>query len=190
MISCKPLSHARGIALVSSMLLLLIITVLAIGMFRTLGVQEKIAGNLREKERALHAATTAQQFAEWWLATGNNAARPPVTCDGTVLNANLGQGQICSNRLTSVASPPLRVGNAEGGVTFNPGQTMNITTTSGRDTYYKTPRFYIADLGVSADATGEVYQIDAVGYGATASAVAVVESTFAVRMGVIDRGGP
>jgi len=190
MISRKLHSHARGMALVSSMLLLTIVTVLAIGMFRTLGVQEKIAGNLREKERALHAAVTAQQFAEWWLATGDNAARPPVTCDGPVLNANLAQGQVCANRLTSVTSPPLRVGDAEAGVAFNPGQSMNITTTSGRDTYYKIPRFYIADLGLSADATGEAYQIDAVGYGATASAVAVVESTFVVRMGVIDRGGP
>ena len=41
----------RGIALVSSMLLLLIITILALSMFRSLGTQEKIAGNVREKDR-------------------------------------------------------------------------------------------------------------------------------------------
>jgi type IV pilus assembly protein PilX len=175
-------------ALVSSLLLLVIVTVLAMGMFRTLGAQERIAGNLREKQRALHAAIAAQQYAEWWLSTGSNAATPPVTCEGTVLNANLGQGQICSNRLTSVTNEPLRVGNKDAGVTFNPGQILNVTTASGRDTYYKTPRFYITEIGPSADATGNVYQIDAVGYGATRSAVAVVESTFVVSSGVKNLG--
>jgi type IV pilus assembly protein PilX len=177
-------------ALVSSMLLLVVVTLLAIGMFRTLVAQEKIAGNLREKTRALHAAVTAQQYAEWWLTKDNHSAMPPVTCDGTVLNANLNQGQICSNRLTSVTNPPLLVGDAEAGVTINPGQAMTVTTRSGRDTYYKTPRFYIADLGPAADATGEVYQISAVGYGATASAVAVVESTYVVSTEVLDRSLP
>jgi len=62
----------RGIALVTSLLLLLIITILALSMFRSFGSLEKIAGNLREKDRALHAAESAQQYAEWWLT------QPPV----------------------------------------------------------------------------------------------------------------
>jgi len=45
-------------------------------------------------------------------------------------------------------------------------------------------------MGASADATGEIYRINAVGYGGNPSAVAVVESTFVVRQGVVDRGGP
>ena len=93
----------RGMALVTALLLLSIVTILAVGMFRGIGVQEKIAGNLREKQLALHAAESAQQFAEWWLATGNNAATAPAPCD-TVLNGNLSQVQICSNKLTSVTA--------------------------------------------------------------------------------------
>ena len=50
-------SHQRrkegGIVLISSLLLLLIVTVMALSMFRSFGVQEKIAGNMREKQRAL-----------------------------------------------------------------------------------------------------------------------------------------
>ena len=57
----------RGMVLISSLLLLIIITILALSMFRSLSTQEKIAGNVREKERALHAAVSAQQYAEWWL---------------------------------------------------------------------------------------------------------------------------
>lgn len=179
----------RGMALVSSLLLLAVVTVLALGMFRTLGVQEQIAGNLREKERALHAAEDAQQYAEWWLSTAGNAASATVACS-SVLNANLGQGQICSNKLTTVVNPPLQIGGADVGVTINPGNTMNVTTTSARDTYVRVPRFSISDVGLSADAQGEVYQIDAVGYGGTQNAVAVVESTFEIKTGVVDRGSP
>ena len=51
----------RGVALISAMLLLIIITILGMSMFRSFPTQEKIAGNVREKERALHAANSAQQ---------------------------------------------------------------------------------------------------------------------------------
>jgi type IV pilus assembly protein PilX len=176
-------------ALVTALLLLAILTILAVGMFRGISAQERIAGNLREKQRALHAAESAQQYAEWWLSTGNNAATVPAVCD-TVLNANLGQMQICSNKLTSVSAPPLQIGGADQGMTYNPGNALTISTSSARETYYQVPRLYISDAGQSADATGEVYRIDAVGYGGNPSAVAVVESTFVVRQGVVDRGGP
>jgi type IV pilus assembly protein PilX len=180
----------RGMALVTSLLLLTVVTVLALGMFRSFSVQEQIAGNLREKQRALHAAVTAQQFAEWWLTRDSNVASAVVNCT-SMLNGNLNQGQICSNKLTNVTNPPWKVSNANVGVSFNPGNRLSVTKTNlGRDTYWEVPRFYIADVGLSADAQGEVYQINAVGYGASPSAVAVVESTFVVRAGVVDRGGP
>ncbi len=87
----------RGMALISSLLLLLIITILALSMFRSFGSQEKIAGNLREKERALHAAESVQQYAEWWLTQPAAAATPPVSCAaGPALNANAGLVQICT----------------------------------------------------------------------------------------------
>jgi Tfp pilus assembly protein PilX len=38
--------------------------------------------------------------------------------------------------------------------------------------------FYVTDLGQSAAGPGEVYQIDATGWGGTPDTVAVVESTF------------
>jgi len=179
----------RGMVLLTSLLLLAVVTILAFGMFRNFGVQEQIAGNLREKQRALHAAMSAQQYAEWWLSSAGNASIVEVTCD-SVLNANLSQGQICSNKLTSVTDPPLQVDGVNAGVSINPGNSMTVTTTSARNTYYTVPRFYIAHLGLSADAQGQIYQIDAVGYGGGPGAVAVVESTFVVKTGVIDRGAP
>src|SRR5215468_12550182 len=83
----------QGMALVSSMLLLLIITILVVSMFRSFTIQEKIAGNVREKQRALHAAESAEQYAEWWLTFGNNLAAGAVTCGAGVLDANQQAGQ-------------------------------------------------------------------------------------------------
>ena len=55
--------------------------------------------------------------------------------------------------------------------------------------YFAIPAFYIADRGLAADAAGEVYQIAAYAYGSAANTVAVVESTYEVQQGVVNRGG-
>ena len=62
------------------------------------------------------------------------------------------------------------------------------TSNPTRGSYFALPRFYIADLGPSADGQGEVFQVDATGYGGNQNSVAVVESTVAVKPGVVDRG--
>lgn len=179
----------RGIVLISSMLLLLVVTIIALSMFRSFGMQEKIAGNMREKQRALQAAMSAQQYAEWWLSTGGSTTSAPAACAG-LLSANLNQGQICSNKLPSVVADvtavPWQIGGTNVGVTFLPSN-MQISTTPtvgsvANPTYYSTPTFYISDMGPSFDPNvpGEIYQVDAVGYGGGSNTAAVVESTYAV----------
>ena len=179
----------RGMVLISSLLLLVVVTIIALSMFRTFGIQEKIGGNMREKQRALQAAVSAQQFAENWLS--NNATAIPVPCN-SLLNANTGQGQICSNKLSvavlDFTSPPWKSGGADIGVKYLPPGMSISTTTSvsaasiANPTYFDIPRFYISDLGPSADPNipGEIYQVDAVAYGGSSSTAAVVESTYAV----------
>ena len=194
---CARILRERGIALVSSLLLLLIITIIAMSMFRSFGSQEKIAGNLREKDRALHAAEIAQQYAEWWLTqpAGSVAASAPVTCAvGAALNANAGQGQICTNAsslvnlgINTTQQLPWPVSYVQ----YSPvGMATPLQAGNNNDPAYAwTPGFYIVDLGLAADAAGEAYQIDAFSSGATTGTVAVVESTYEVQQGVINRGG-
>jgi len=185
----------RGIALVTSMLLLAVVTILALAMFRSFGGQEKIAGNMREKQRAFQAAQSALQFGEYWLATTPSAAVSTIICDNVVLNSDLKQGQVCSNPLDTVTNPPLALGDLPAGVTHTPAAgsdntvRMKVTTAVGGDTYFATPRFYITFLGGAKDASGDVFQVDAVGYGANSTSVAVVESTFRVKANVRDLGG-
>lgn len=181
----------RGVALISSLLLLVIITILALSMFRSFGTQERIAGNLREKERALHAATSAQQYGEWWLLQGNNAAIGAIPCVAGFLTATISVGQICNQSPQVAAMPlttafpwPIRVEYTPPNMILN-GQ----PPVAGNPSYFATPAFYITDIGVAADAGGEAYQIDAYGYGSAGTTVAVVESTYEVKQGVVNRGG-
>jgi type IV pilus assembly protein PilX len=177
----------RGIALISALLLLLVVTIMALAMFRSYGVQEMISGNVREKQRALQAAETAQAFAEFWLSQPANIAAGNTVCVGPPISANLNQGQICSNILATPATVPWISGGNEIAVTYNPSNDINVSGTGGVNTYYSIPRFYISDVGLGADAQGEVYQVDAVGYGGTVNAVAEVESTFEVKTNVTSR---
>ncbi len=180
-------SRQRGIVLIASLLLLVVVTIMALSMFRGYGIQEKIAGNVREKNRALLAAESAEQYAEWWLANNTTSLPADGTCTA-LLNANIGQGQICNTPPTSVVTTPWPTGTGQGvGVTYTPPG-MNVNTTASAGSFYYAPTFYITDLGVAGSASSavpnasnpRVYQIDAYGYGGTPNAVAVVESTYAI----------
>jgi type IV pilus assembly protein PilX len=184
-----------GFVLIGALLLLIVVTIMGVSMFRSFGIQEKIAGNTREKARALHAAESAEQYAEYWLTNGN--ASSGGTCASPVLSATatVQKGQVCINTLpsqvTDVTAVPWKIGGAEVGVDYTP-PSFNVTaaTASNNDTYYKAPRFYISFLGPSATGQGNVYQIDAVGYGGSPDAVAVVESTFQVGSSMRNLGAP
>jgi len=190
----------RGVALISALLLLMVITILGLSMFRSFPTQEKIAGNVREKERALHAANSALQFAEWWLLQGNNVANGAVACgaQASYLNGNLNEGQICANPLytvppqpaglvPSVTSVPWNIAGAPVGVQYTPSG-MTVGTVSANNPlltpndypYASPPVFYISLLGEAGDAQGKAYQIDAYAYGSSTSTVAIVESIYEV----------
>jgi type IV pilus assembly protein PilX len=192
-------ANQRGLVLVSSLLLLLVVTILALAMFRSMGLAEKISGNVREKQRALHAAVVAEQYAEWWLSGSGNSPPPAVVCSATG-NANLTTTQvlICNNPInptpvTLLANPqtlPWTDGSGGNlGFTVYPNSTTSTATNmiftadasgSYSNTYYSAPAFYIQLLGIAADHQGNVYRIDAVGYGGNSLSVAVVESTYEI----------
>ena len=187
-----------GMVLISSLLLLLVVTIMALAIFRSSGVEEKIAGNQREKERALHAAESAQQYAEWWLSSGLGATTP-VICNSMVVAGAVDPtaGQVCANLLPTIATNgnvanlPWIVGGAPVGVTYvPPGMTFNAA--GGANQYSQAPVFYISYLGLTSDSTTSnyklLYQVDAAGYGGSANAVAVVESTYYVTSGVCNLG--
>jgi type IV pilus assembly protein PilX len=187
----KPTAE-RGMALVASLLLLLVMTIMAVGMFRSFGIQDKIAGNTREKQRARHASGSAQVYAEWWLKSGNgvNTLTTPVACTGPV-SADQGLVQVCASLLANPADP---ASWAKAGNTYTPpGLTVG---TGGTDTYYSIPSFNIAFLyappfNQQTKTQTTFYQIDALGYGGTSSTVSVVAGMYEVNVtyGATAQGG-
>lgn len=191
----------RGMVLVSTLLLLIVVTIIALSMFRSFGIQEKIAGNVREKQRAVQAAVSAETFAETWLI-GNAASTASGACSKAVV-ANISSVPICSNALSMSADAPNHdvtvvpwtISGAPVGVSYNPANLAGNMTIGGATsaayvantstytgTYAAAPSFYISDMGPSIDPAypGEVYQVDSVGYGANSNTAAEVESTYVV----------
>jgi len=71
----------RGIALVISLIMLLMMTLLGLSAMNTSLMEEKMAGNSRDVELAFQAAETALRDAEIWLADQVN--EPADTSTGT-----------------------------------------------------------------------------------------------------------
>jgi type IV pilus assembly protein PilX len=186
----------RGMVLISSLLLLLIVTIFAISMFRSFGIEERIAGNTRDKERARASALTALQYAEWWVTQGNWANAS--ACPATLLVAP-GQGQVClqgtglNTKIPNgdVSVVPWRSGAQEVGTQYTPTG-MNVTNAAAADYYLQPPRFYISFISTVNQPLncGNLYQIDAWGYGSSASTVAVVESVFETNWNSCGANGP
>jgi type IV pilus assembly protein PilX len=186
----------RGMVLISSLLLLLIVTIFAISMFRSFGIEERIAGNTRDKERARASAMTALQYAEWWITQGNWANAS--ACPAALLVAPAG-GQVClqgSGLVTKIPGGDVTVvpwlsGAQEVGTVYTPS-TMNTTNAAAPDYYLAPPRFYISFISSVNQPLncGNLYQIDAWGYGSSKSTVAVVESVFETDWNNCGANGP
>jgi type IV pilus assembly protein PilX len=168
----------RGMVLVTALLLLVVVTLLAVSMFRSFGQNEKIAGNTREKHRAVNAAETAEEYAEWWLLAGNGSAG--ITCTVNVVATPAAPaGQVCATGDTpaSFTSLPWALG-----VTYAP-QGMSVTgNLGGLGSYYLPPEFYITYLGSGGPANNPtaMFQIDAVGYAGSPDTAAVIETVYQI----------
>ena len=169
-----------GFVLIASLLILVVLTIIAVAMFRSFGLQELMAGNLREKTRAIEAANSALSYAEWWL--NQNNAGTGVSCSAAPSPA--GAARVCSNLLSS----PATLSNWTAASTYTlPSST--ISTSGGLGTYYASPKFYIQYLGLDATKNATVYLVTALGYGGNANSVAVVQSTYAFTA-IKDLTGP
>jgi type IV pilus assembly protein PilX len=182
----------RGIVLIAALLLLVVMSILAMAMFRTNGVQELIAGNVREKQRALQTAMDAETYAEMVLSNMGNIMdynQMYNTCTGVGLVAYTATSvpTFCMNTLTSLGVTPTQVPwmvtNAEIGFTFYPGNAgttddLTISASPGANTFLQVPRFYIAYLGQVQNQA--FYQVDAWNWGSTQNTAAEVEGIYVV----------
>jgi type IV pilus assembly protein PilX len=194
----NPLRSERGMVLITTILLLVVVTLLALAMFRGVGLETRIAGNVMDKQRALQAATSSETYAEQWLI--NNVGTNTLTVCSSATFTTTASPEICSNTLAastdaqSAAVVPWNIGGAAIGYNYNPtvgsGPLFNVSAGTA-NSYAGSPYVYIADLGTDATYANAIdYQVDAWAYGGGAGTVAVVESTYQIRYTATGGGGP
>lgn len=181
----------RGVALVVSLIILLLMTLIGLSIMNGNRFFEKNAANTRDKQRALQAAQDALLYGEWWLNYGGGNLNF-VACPTTTVPTTL---QVCSEdpgtNMTTISSLPWYSGyvptsmkvqaagnSTNGGVADSTSATSDIL-------YSQSPGIYISCItcGTTLGTTGlTVYRITAIGYGGVGGAngtVAIVQSTFA-----------
>ena len=176
----------RGSALVISLLMMLLITLLGLSMMRSVGLDTRMTANTGEKQHAFQTAQTALQYGEWWLTQADNATTG-VPCTG-LLQAPL----VCNNLPSQndlVNGSWTNLGAAYAPPAVNGASALVTSASGGGGTYYATPQIYVAYLGTSVAAQARLYQVTAVGYGGNANAVSVVQSTYSVSSVIRDLGG-
>jgi len=161
MTTLRPRRPERGFILVMGMMFMLMCTLLGLAMFRSFGLQERVAGNTRDKQRAFEAAQTTLQYGEWWLRSG--ADTTPVTCSDVADGNQLAKMRVCDSALADAAQLPW----------------------PARIEYQPPAMQY---LGLSPEGTGFLYQVSAYAYGGNADTAAVVQSTYKLTSAVKDLG--
>jgi type IV pilus assembly protein PilX len=191
---CRPAggAAARGFALIASLAVLLMLTLLALGMFRSFGLQERITGNTREKQHAFFAAQSALQSAESWLLSGNAIqAGTGTPSQGTPcsMSSPSPTPQICNTSTTPRQQTlATTVWNCEFGTMYTAPSTTQLTAqttcaggTPSTGSVYMIPQFAIGYLGADPTNLGAyLYQVTSLGYGGNQNAMAVVQSVYSV----------
>ena len=196
----RPAPHAqgqRGFILITGLLFLVVMTLLALAMFRSTGLMDRISANARDKQRSFEAAESALQYAEWWL-NNNDPGVTTSACTTLVSGDTVANIHVCS---TALQADFLTAATWTGGFTYTPpnltvpatGAGTGGLVTSGDTTsdviYYKIPGFYVQYLGVSSTKGGNVYQITAYGYGGDGNTKSIIRSTYRLPSTFASGGG-
>jgi len=185
--ACAAPRRERGVVLIAALAVLLMLTILSIGMFRSFGLEERITGNSREKQHAFYAAQSAMQYAEQQLLSPT-LGQPKDCLPGIILAA--GTITVCDASTTqanSVIASNSSVGSSWGSVNGAtpyplPSGYTTSSASSGSTTYlYASPLYQVEWLGPDPSTPGGyLYQVTALGYGANANATSIVQSVFSV----------
>lgn len=163
----------QGITLVIAMIFLLILTLLGVTAMQSTVVEERIAGNTRDKDVAFQSAEAGLRAGELYVFT--NAC----TAAGIVFP---GPGLI--NNIGGAAGAGVQYGNASYWMT-QPWDATDSIASGTALAGVVTPARYVVELisggsGPQFVGTTLVYRITARGAGATAGSVSILQSTYQV----------
>ncbi len=179
-------ARQRGVILIVGLLFLLAIILLSLAMVRSVGLQEKTAGNTLDKERSIAAAQSALEYGEWWLEANGSGA---ISTNCTARNGAVTALGVCSTPLATPADTPWAAWT-----TVQPSTRMNVLAgggvgTNGDVNYQAAPGLYISYIGLTPDGTGALYRVSAFSAGGSVDTMSVVQSTYKLQTAARDLGG-
>jgi type IV pilus assembly protein PilX len=159
-------------------------TLVALAMFRSTGLMDRISANTRDKQRSFEAAQSALQYAEWWL-NANTPGTVSSPCNNLVSAAPATNVHVCNNSLdaTYLTVPWVNAFTYQPpNLTVGTGGQVTATDLSSDVNYRHVPGFFITLLGTSPASVnnGNVYQITAYGYGGDGNTMSIVRSTYLI----------
>lgn len=167
----------RGTALVMAMVILLVMTLLGITSFNMTTLEEKMAGNTKDRILAFQASETA-------LLAGENTVGSAIT-----INAVVAAATVTNDGLHKPSSTSTPVWDSAGVWTGSDNRTY-----AGLTKVAQQPKYIIEDLGQIEDKGGSLvlpknykssgknlFRITSRGVGGTASAVVMVQSAYEKR---------
>jgi type IV pilus assembly protein PilX len=173
-----------GVVLVVSLIMLMLLTLIGINAMQSSGLEEKMAGNMRDRSLAFQAAESALKMGE--AATGT---KPTITCPGAPVGYYIPKDSNCDGTIsTAEAATGVEVWN-----TINWGGTNSIEYPGAVNvlgTLSAKPRYIIEQLSSGSGSgpielgtpdesgSGGTYRITARGTGGTANAVVILQSVY------------
>ena len=183
----RPLYRQTGAALITSLILLIVMTMIGVTAMQTTALEEKMAGNMRDQNLAFQAAEAGLRDAEALLDPTNLIDRPltcsAVPCICTTLSCRVWERNFYM--ATDLAK------QIDSWWTTN-GQELGTAGTQDITEIAEDPRYVIQELEFKPDELGppsynnvnpgrQYYLITSRGKGGTQTATAVLESTYTRR---------
>lgn len=171
--------YEHGITLVVSLLFLLLLTILGITAMNTSGLQEKMAGNLRDQDTALHAAESALRGGEDQMKILWISGRPNSSSDSTCSTDVCAKDSVDPLNDTTWNNMSRDYGGSGSQIAQLGGAAID-------------PRYAIEELATIADSQGvgsygrnlqstQFYKIISRASGTTTLSMVVTEETFRIR---------
>ena len=191
-----PLKSQCGVVMLVSLLVLVAVTLLGIFAMRGVILNEAIAGNTMDKQRAFQAAESALRYGEWWLAGQNLGPHAACTNAAPVNGNQVGLMRVCTQPLSAPEQLPWT-----GAISYKPRSMRLATANTSRNwthdgsqdiLYAEAPLLHISLLTPVSDLKlahgSRFYAVHASAKGGQTKSVSILKSVVAVRPNSIDLG--
>lgn len=199
----RPSCREAGAALFISLVFLFTLTVIGLAGMQNTVLQEKMAGNLRDRSLAFQAADSALRVAEAWLT---NTATLAFDCssenDGLYKNTQPGEAAYDATKPDAASNCPTEKGwpsssqtshaySVENDKFWNDGDTPNTDVVTVNDAQFnglaEKPKYVIEQMNITSNSleAGKAlqtemsfYRVTAHGVGVTSGAVVILQSVY------------